>query len=149
MAARRVVTLATELEVVVDRLELNLRLLQPLSGGLSLPQLSVLDTLHRAGPLTPTELARLESVVLNSMKKFLAPLLAQGLVDRTPHSTDLRSEVVSLTDSGRTAMSEFSTTSGGWLASRVQALEPLEHAVVREATSILLSIANTATPPTH
>lgn len=70
-------------------------------GGPGPLRLSVLGQLHRAGPQTPSELARREQVRLQSLTRLLAELEAEGCVLRSPHPSDARQSLLSLTAEGR------------------------------------------------
>ncbi|MFS2168281.1 MarR family transcriptional regulator, partial [Variovorax sp. Varisp62] len=59
-------------------------------------KLSVLGQLHRYGPCTPTALAGLERVKLQSLTRLLAELEAEGWIGRTPHPSDGRQWLLSL-----------------------------------------------------
>lgn len=74
------------------------------AGELTMPQVSALNHLDRAGPATPTALARLEQITPQSMGATLALLEERGLLARTPHAEDGRQVVLSLTARGSEAL---------------------------------------------
>src|SRR4249919_1438817 len=55
---------------------------------------SALATVERHGPLTPSELARIERIKRPTATRILRVLREAGLVDRTPDPTDGRSALV-------------------------------------------------------
>ena len=72
----------------------------PVEGELTLPETSALVRLDRAGPSTPSALARLEQISPQSMGATLGALEARGLVERRPDPDDGRRAVMSLTAAG-------------------------------------------------
>ncbi len=75
------------------------RLMQ--SVGLSGPQLVLLKTLAREGPLTTGRLARLASLSQGTISAILDRLERRGFTARTRSESDRREVVVTLTDEGR------------------------------------------------
>jgi DNA-binding MarR family transcriptional regulator len=70
------------------------------SDGISVAKLSVIGQVHRAGALTPTELAALEGVKLQTLTRLLSELETDGWLLRTRDETDGRRSLLSLTPSG-------------------------------------------------
>lgn len=68
--------------------------------GLSVGKLMVMSQLYHGGPMAPTELAARGRVKLQSLTRLLAELQEQGLLERTPHESDARQSVLSLTREG-------------------------------------------------
>ncbi len=91
---------AAVLRVSIGLLLRRLRQVQA-EGELTLPESSALVRLDRAGPATPSALARLEQISPQSMGATLAALEARGLVERHPDPQDGRRSVMSVTDPGR------------------------------------------------
>src|SRR3954462_15097218 len=71
---------------------------------LLLHESSALKRLDRAGPTTPSALARLEQITPQAMGRTLAGLEARGLIERRPDAQDGRRVVLSLTEAGRQAL---------------------------------------------
>ena len=69
-------------------------------GELSLPETAALARLDRAGPTTPSALAKLEQISPQSMGATLAGLEARGLVKRRADPADGRRAVMSVTEPG-------------------------------------------------
>ena len=63
-------------------------------------RLSVLGTLYRRGPMTPTDLAAHERVKLQTLTRLLAELEADAWIVREPDPDDGRRTVLSLTRLG-------------------------------------------------
>jgi DNA-binding MarR family transcriptional regulator len=76
----------------------------PVHGELTLPEISALSRLDRAGPATPGELARAEQISPQAMGVTLGGLEHQGLVERHPDPGDGRRVVMSPTEAGRRAV---------------------------------------------
>jgi DNA-binding MarR family transcriptional regulator len=85
---------------------LRWRLRQMRVEGLSLPERSALARLDRAGPATPSALARREQISPQGMGATLAGLEARGLVERRSDPADGRRVVMSLTEAGRRALQD-------------------------------------------
>jgi DNA-binding MarR family transcriptional regulator len=62
---------------------------------------AALGRLHAEGPQTPTQLARWLGVSTGSITELLDRLESAGHATRTPHPTDRRKLIVTLTDSAR------------------------------------------------
>jgi len=88
---------AAALRVVAHRLDRRLRAESGLQE-FNLAQTVVLRRLRDAGPLTTSELARLEGVRPQSMGATVAELIAAGLVDRKPDPNDRRASLLSLSE---------------------------------------------------
>ncbi|MFF1917142.1 MarR family winged helix-turn-helix transcriptional regulator [Streptomyces sp. NPDC058239] len=129
--------LATRLTAVVSRLLRRLRTTS--SDSLLTPtQRSVLAGLEREGPATTAALARAEYVRPQSMRLTLGALESQGLVERAPDPTDGRKSVMSITETGLTALAAVRTAKHNWLAEAIAAeLDGAERRTVAEATDLL------------
>jgi DNA-binding MarR family transcriptional regulator len=76
----------------------------PMPGELTLPEISALSRLDRAGPATPGELARAEQISPQAMGVTLSGLEHRGLIERHPDPGDGRRAVMSLTGAGQRAV---------------------------------------------
>jgi DNA-binding MarR family transcriptional regulator len=128
--------LASTLRVSVMRLSRRLRA-ERLQTDLTLNQLATLGTLDRHGPLTPRELAAHERVQPPSMTRVLAGLEERGLILRTPHASDGRQHLVSLTADARTLLKEDRRKREAWLAQRLAELTQEERDVLRAAAPVI------------
>ena len=138
----RTAELASTLRVSVMRLSRRLRAERG-DHALSLTQLSVLATLDRHGPLTPRELADHEKVQPPSMTRTLAGLAAGGLIDRTPHESDGRQHLVSLTKPATDLLRDDRRRREAWLARRLTELTQEERDVLRAAAPIIERLTRT------
>ncbi|MGH3715397.1 MAG: MarR family winged helix-turn-helix transcriptional regulator [Micromonosporaceae bacterium] len=118
----------------------RLRATRPV-GELSPGQFSVLGSLDLAGAMTPRELADSERVRPPTITKIVGRLEQQGLVQRTPHPTDGRQQILSPTDQGRALVKENRRAREAWLAKRLAELTPDERATLKAAAELLERIA--------
>jgi DNA-binding MarR family transcriptional regulator len=132
----RTAELASSMRVSVMRLSRRLRA-ERLDSSLSVTQIAALGTLERHGPLTPRELADHEKVQPPSMTRVLASLEERGLIERTPHETDGRQHLVSLTKPARDLLREDRRRREAWLAQRLAELTQDERDVLRAAAPII------------
>ncbi|NVK77620.1 MarR family transcriptional regulator [Streptomyces morookaense] len=110
--------------------------------GVTLSQAAVLSRLDRHGPATTVALARAERVRPQSMGATVGALEEEGLVQRSPHPTDRRQAIMSLTDKGRRQLTEVRRTREGWIAQALgERLDEREQAVVIEALDLLARLA--------
>ena len=128
--------LASALRVSTMRLSRRLRS-ERADHGLSLTQVATIATLHRHGALTPRELADHEHVQPPSMTRILAGLEDRGLIVRTPHETDGRQHVVTLTPGATSLLLEDRRRREAWLAQRLADLTAAERDVLRAAAPII------------
>ena len=128
--------LASTLRVSVMRLGRRLRA-ERVVTDLSLTQMAALGTLDRHGPLTPRELADHERVQPPSMTRVLAGLEERGLILRTPHETDGRQHLVSLTAEANALLREDRRRRDAWLARRLAELTQEERDVLYAAAPVI------------
>ncbi|GGV81115.1 MarR family transcriptional regulator [Streptomyces thermoviolaceus subsp. thermoviolaceus] len=121
---------------VVSQLNRRMRAASP-QGSLSPSQRIVLGRLHD-GPATTAALARAEQVRPQSMRVTLAALEESGLVERSPHPTDGRQVVFSLTESGRRRLTELRQAKETWLADAIATrLDTDEQRVLAQAVELM------------
>ena len=132
----RTAELASTMRMSVMRLSRRLRS-ERADHGLSLTQVATLASLERKGPLTPRELASLEKVQPPSMSRILASLEERGLITRTPHASDGRQHLVSLTKPARELLHEDRRRRDAWLAQRLVTLTPEERRLLRDAALLI------------
>ncbi|AQA24256.1 winged helix DNA-binding domain protein [Rhodococcus sp. MTM3W5.2] len=109
---------------------------------MSLTQLSALASLSADGPMTPGALAAKERVQPPSMTRVIASLADLGLVVRTPHPTDGRQIIVSLSDSGQALVTDETSAREKWMNDRLAALDDSQIAVLRESVEIISSMVS-------
>ena len=133
--------LATELRIAVSRLARRLRAQRTASGlaeaVLSETQLAALSALEVHQAMTPGELAEHEKVQPPSMTRVISVLEQRELVLRSPHPTDRRQVVLTVTEEGRAVVQRVRRAKDAWLARRLAELTPGERATLRAAVPVL------------
>ncbi len=135
--------LATRLRLAVVRLNRRLRVQRDTEAVATLTQLSALSSLRRHGPMTPGDLAVRERVRPPSMTRVIAALGELGFVERSPHPTDGRQNVVALTDAGCAYVDAEVSARERWLDLRLAELSADERAVLCRAAEIIDRMAST------
>ncbi|KID31789.1 MarR family winged helix-turn-helix transcriptional regulator [Prauserella rugosa] len=133
-------SLASRLRLAVVRLNRRLRA-QRVGTDLSLTQVAALSTLHQHGAMTPGKLAAHEGVQPPSMTRVIAALEAVGYVERTPHPTDGRQAIVTITDAGLAYVHESISVREAWLDRRLHELSGEEREVLDRAATIIQRMA--------
>lgn len=91
------------------------------SGGLSIAQLTLLDTIERQGAgANPSDLAQIDGLRPSNLSAMLADLEQQGLIVRRRASDDKRKVTVSLTAQGSDALERNRGERVAWLAQALQ-----------------------------
>ncbi|MFL6077387.1 MAG: MarR family winged helix-turn-helix transcriptional regulator [Mycobacteriales bacterium] len=132
--------LASALRITVARLNRRLRS-QRTGHDLTLTQSSALGALHRHGPLTLSELAAHEKVQPPSMTRVVNGLAERSLVTRTPHPTDGRQALLSVSEEGEALIRADRRKKEAWLARRLAELTPAERQILKQAAPILERLA--------
>ncbi|RFA19777.1 MarR family winged helix-turn-helix transcriptional regulator [Subtercola boreus] len=88
---------AERLTLAISRLNRRIR---PVGDELSNGVLSALSSVKNAGPLRPSDLARIENVAAPTMTRIVADLENRGLVEREPDPADGRSFLLRASNSG-------------------------------------------------
>jgi DNA-binding MarR family transcriptional regulator len=120
----------------VVRLNRRLRA-QRTDSTVTLTQFSALACLHKCGPLTPGELAATERVQPPSMTRVIAALEDIGFVSRTPHPTDGRQAIVTLTEDGHAFVQAEISAREAWLDKRIAELDHQERDTLSRAAEII------------
>jgi DNA-binding MarR family transcriptional regulator len=97
------VNTASALQVSIGQFARQVRQ-SPLQGEFTLPEMSALSRLERAGSATTADLARAEQISPQGMGATLARLEERGFLHRRPDPSDGRRVVLSVTDTGRQAL---------------------------------------------
>ena len=133
--------LSSGLRMSVMRLARRLRNQRSAELDVPLAQLTALATLDRNGPMSPGELADCEHVSAPTMTRALAALGDAGLVLRTPHPTDGRQQVVSVTPQAHELLEADRRRRDAWLATRLGQLTDDERAALTAAAPVLAKLA--------
>jgi DNA-binding MarR family transcriptional regulator len=105
--------------------------------GLTPTSTSALATIERHGPLTPSELAKLERVQRPTVTRTLGCLEREGLVERTPDPADGRSALVSVNAAGREQLRRLRGRKNAYLAKRMREMPAADVATLERAAEIL------------
>jgi DNA-binding MarR family transcriptional regulator len=127
--------LAARLRLVITRTARRLR--QEAGTDLGPSQTSALATLDRHGPLTPSELARLERIQRPTATRIVARLEEAELVERVADPSDGRSFTVGATAAGRALMKKLRSRKNAYLARRLRGLDSEDLATLERAATIL------------
>jgi len=140
--------LATALRISVSRLARRLRAQRTASGlteaVLSETQLAALAALEGHQAMTPGELAEHEKVQPPSMTRVIAVLEERNLVLRSPHATDRRQVVLTVTGEGRALVQRVRRRKDAWLAQRLAELTAEERAILRAAVPIVEKLSQSS-----
>jgi DNA-binding MarR family transcriptional regulator len=105
--------------------------------GLTPTSTSALASIDRHGPLTPSELARIERVKRPTMTRTLGHLEKLGLVERTPDPADGRSSLVAVNADGRDRLRRLRRRKNAYLARRMRDLPAADVETLERAAEIL------------
>jgi DNA-binding MarR family transcriptional regulator len=105
--------------------------------GLTPTSTAALASIGRHGPLTPSELARIERVKRPTMTRTLGCLEREGMIERTADPDDGRSSLVSLNAAGRERLRALRGRKNAYLACRMRDLSAAEVETLERAAEIL------------
>ena len=134
----RIADAAAQLRMAIVRTSRRLR--QDAAGetrGLTPTSVSALVTIELHGPLTPSELAKLERVRRPTMTRTLGCLEREELVERTPDPADGRSFLVSVNGAGRERLRRLRGRKNAFLARRMREMSAEDVATLERAAEIL------------
>ncbi len=120
---------------------LNRRLRQERQTDLTPTQLSVLGSILKIGPATPSAIAAHERVQPPSITRTLTCLVDEGLALREPHPDDGRQVLISVSDKGDAVLAEERTRRDEWLGQQLTSLTTDERRTLREATALMERLA--------
>ncbi|WP_327140287.1 MarR family winged helix-turn-helix transcriptional regulator [Nocardia sp. NBC_01327] len=125
-SAQELAGAAADLRVVTSRI---LRHLRTARGAIDVTpsQAVALSRLGTDGSMSVADLARAEKVRPQSMRTTLAALEERGLVIRSPHPSDQRQVLMSLTPAGVRLLAQAHVAKEDWLATAIATkLSPAE-----------------------
>ncbi|MER6307465.1 MarR family winged helix-turn-helix transcriptional regulator [Streptomyces sp. NPDC001739] len=129
--------LATDLRATLSQLMRHLRIASS-DGEFTPSQRAVLSRIETDGPATIAALARAELVRPQSMRLTVGALEERGILARSPHPTDGRQVVFSLTEEGRRLIDAVRRAKHNWLAVAIaDRLTPEEQQTLTEATGLI------------
>ena len=126
---------ASRLRLAITRTARRMR--QEANPELGPAGLSALATIERHGPLTPSELAKIERVQRPTATRLLAGLTDKELVSRAADPSDKRCSIVSITPQGKAMLKRIRGRKNAYLARRMKELPDDEVATLERAAEIL------------
>jgi DNA-binding MarR family transcriptional regulator len=126
---------AARLRLAVNRMARRLRQEAPTDLGPA--SIAALATLERSGPLTPSELARIEGVRRPTATRILSRLTESGLVSRTADPADGRSAIVEIAPEGRKVLKGLRRRKTAYLARTMRELPDDDVVTLTRAAAIL------------
>ena len=126
---------AAHLRLAITRTARRMR--QEAGSELGPSALAALATIERAGPLTPSELAKQERVQRPTATRVIARLVEEGLVTRTADPADGRCAIVTATAEGRVHLRRLRKRKNAYLARRMRELPEDDVAALERAAEIL------------
>jgi DNA-binding MarR family transcriptional regulator len=127
--------LAPRLRLAVSRLARRLR--QQSADGLTPSQTSALATIERHGPLTPSELARIEQIQRPTATRILTALEGKSLLTRERDQSDGRLTRVTVSREGAAVLKRGRSRKNAYLERRLGQLEPDELATLERAAAVI------------
>ncbi len=97
-------SVADSLQTAIGLFTRQLRQAPLSAGGLTFSELLALSRLERMGSATTSALARAEQITPQAMGATVTALEGRGLVRRRPATGDARSHLISMTRTGRAAL---------------------------------------------
>lgn len=107
------------------------------TAGLTPTSVAALATIDRHGPLTPSEVARIERVKRPTVTRTLGCLEREGLIERTPDPADGRSALVAVNAAGRERLRRLRGRKNAYLARRMRDLSAADVETLERAAEIL------------
>ena len=126
---------AARLRLAITRTARRMR--QEAGSELGPSGVSAMATIERAGPLTPSELAKQERIQRPTATRILVRLAEEGLVTRTSDPEDGRCSIVTVTAEGRALLKRVRSRKNAYLARRMRELPPGDVAALERAAEIL------------
>ena len=127
--------LAPRLRWAITRMARRLR--QEAGTDLGPSQVAALATIERHGPLSPSEVAKLEGIKRPTATRILRHLEAAGLVERIRDPEDGRGAIVSVTAPGRMHLKRLRARKTAYLATRLAGLDAEDRRTLERAAELL------------
>jgi DNA-binding MarR family transcriptional regulator len=127
--------LAPRLRWAVTRLARRLR--QEAGADLGPSQTAALATVERHGPLSPSELAKIERIRRPTVTRIVRHLEQAGLIERVTDPQDGRASILSVTTEGRALLRRLRERKTAYLAKRLAALDAEDRRTLERAAELL------------
>jgi len=97
--------------------------------GVSLSRFDILANLYRApdAGIRMSHLSKQLMVSNGNVTQVMAPLIREGLVERTPCKNDARAAIAKLSDAGRQFFEAMASDHAGWVDTLFAGLSPDDH----------------------
>jgi DNA-binding MarR family transcriptional regulator len=113
------------------------RLRQESGTDLGPSQVAALATVQHHGPLSPSELAKLERIKRPTATRIVGHLEDAGLVERVKDPADGRASILSITAEGRALLKRLRERKTAYLASRLDKLDDQDRRALERAAELL------------
>jgi DNA-binding MarR family transcriptional regulator len=127
--------LAPRLRWAITRLARRLR--QEAGTDLGPSQVAALASVERHGPLSPSELAKIERIKRPTATRIVRHLEEAGLVERVKDPEDGRASILTVTAEGRVLLRRLRARKTAYLASRLDKLSAEERRTLERAAELL------------
>jgi DNA-binding MarR family transcriptional regulator len=127
--------LAPRLRWAVTRMARRLR--QEAGTDLGPSQVAALATVERHGPLSPSELAKIERIKRPTATRIVGHLEAAGLVERVKDPADGRASILTATAEGRAHLKRLRERKTAYLAQRLDKLDAEDRRTLERAAELM------------
>jgi DNA-binding MarR family transcriptional regulator len=127
--------LAPRLRWTITRLARRLR--QEAGTDLGPSQVAALATIERHGPLSPSEVAKVERIKRPTATRIVRHLEEAGLVERVKDPEDGRGSILSITAAGRGHLKRLRARKTAYLATRLDNLPAEDRRTLERAAALL------------
>ncbi len=118
-------------------------------SGLTGPQVTAMACLVVRGPMTLTELSHALGMSHSTASGIVDRLQAQGLVQRTPDTSDRRRTQITVTENVTRYVHELEHGPSGRLAAALERADAADRRAIREGLRLLRELLQTADTPRH
>lgn len=138
--------IAADIYNIADELLRSLRTRQP-CAALTEERLSALLTLSESGKASIKELAESEHIAHSTMSRHVSALAATGFTSISDHESDMRMNVVTLTEKGQRTIQCALRQTTRPLAAAIANLLDDEAAVLTRAVDVLRKVVSSVSDP--
>jgi DNA-binding MarR family transcriptional regulator len=127
--------LAPRLRWAITRMARRLR--QEAGTDLGPSQVAALASIHRHGPLSPSELAEIERIKRPTATRIVRHLEEAGLIERVSDPADGRAAILSATAAGRAHLKRLRERKTAYLAKRLGTMDAEDRRTLERAAELL------------
>jgi len=142
-----------EIDEMAERLRLVFRAMKRQAMSVGAPdgpsrtETFILALLDEKGAMTPSALSVAQNVRPQTVGQALDAMSARGWVARSPHPTDRRQILISLTPTGGRALAKGRRLRQAWLVRELGRLKPAERRLLSSSITIFERLFQTETQP--